>query len=504
MTIGRTRSVALAGLGGQFVDIEVDIASGLPALVLIGLPDAALGEAKDRVRSALSNSGFTMPQTRVTVNLSPASLPKQGSAFDLAIALAILAGSGSVPSTSVAECVHLGELALDGRLRPVLGILPAVVAARDAGARRVMVPRANRAEAELVPGIVVIAVASLTEAIREHGVDIEVPDIEPILAPSRDNHESRQADLADVVGQPELVEALVAAAAGGHHVFMVGPPGAGKTMLAERLTGILPDLSNRDSVDVTSIASLAHLAHTSTLITRPPFVAPHHSATPAAIVGGGSGVIRPGAVSQAHAGVLFLDEAPEFSSVVLDSLRQPLESGEITIHRAAYAARFPARIQLVLAANPCPCGRADNGDSSCECTPDRRRRYATRISGPIRDRIDLRLSVKPVGRSRIVNSEFPSMTTADARVRVSTARAASSERWGDRWPDAIELRTGRFRLDPATRRAIDTALDRGAISMRGYDRIIRIAWTLADCDGAIHPTADHLGRAYLLRQGALT
>jgi magnesium chelatase family protein len=501
VTIGRTQSIALAGLSGHLVDIEADIASGLPALILIGLPDTSLGESKDRVRSAIANSGCEMPPTRVTVNLSPASLPKQGSGFDLAIALAIVAGSGIVAPESVASCVHLGELALDGRVRPVSGILPAVLAARDAGVERIMVPAGNRAEAELVPGVTVVPIASLAHALRHHGADIAVPDVTVIEPPTEVETEPPHRDLADIVGQPDVVDALVTAAAGGHHLFLLGPPGAGKTMLAERLVDILPDLTPEESLEVTSIASLARVAHTSRLETRPPFVAPHHTATAVAIVGGGSGIIRPGAVSRASRGVLFLDEAPEFATTVLDSLRQPLESGDITIHRAQHSARFPARVQLVIAANPCPCGNAGVADATCVCTPDRRRRYLSRLSGPILDRIDIRVPVSRVLRAQMFDTESPRVTTEQARAIVVRARAMASERWGKIRPDATELRSGRFRLAPPNVRALDAALDRGALTMRGYDRVLRIAWTLADCDGSESPTADHIGRALYLRQG---
>ncbi len=501
MSVGRTQSIALSGLSGHLVDIEADIASGLPALVLIGLPDASLGESKDRVRSAVTNSGCGMPPTRVTVNLSPASLPKQGSGFDLAIALAILAGTKDVPAESVASCVHIGELALDGRVRPVAGILPAVVAARDAGATRVMVPAGNRTEAELVPGIVVVAVASLAHALREHGADITVPEIIAIESPHHSEPRRPSRDLSDIVGQPDVVDALVTAAAGRHHMLLLGPPGAGKTMLAERLVDILPDLGPGESLEVTSIASLARISETRRLVTRPPFIAPHHTATAAAIVGGGSGLVRPGAVSRASRGVLFLDEAPEFASTVLDSLRQPLESGDIEIHRANFSARFPANVQLVLAANPCPCGNAGVADSTCVCTPDRRRRYLARLSGPILDRIDIQVPVSRVSRAHLFDDNTPRMTTKRARAKVVAARAMAIERWGHHRIDATELRSGKFRLAPNVVRTLDAALDRGAVTMRGYDRVLRIAWTLSDCDGSTMPSADHIGRALYLRQG---
>jgi magnesium chelatase family protein len=442
-----------------------------------------------------------MPPTRVTVNLSPASLPKQGSVFDLGIAMAILSGTGLIPTESAATTVHVGELALDGRVRPVMGILPAVVAARDAGVRRIMVPAGNRAEAELVSGIEVVSVASVRHAMAAHGADVETGDVDAIAAPVHDEDDPRSRDLADVVGQPDVVDALIVAAAGGHHLYMLGAPGAGKTMLAERLVDILPDLTPEQSLEVTSIASLSRVSQTSALITRPPFEAPHHTATAVSVVGGGSGVIRPGAVSRASRGVLFLDEAPEFSPAVIDALRQPLESGDIVIHRSHQVARFPAHVQLVLAANPCPCGQAGLADSDCVCTPDRRRRYRSRISGPVLDRIDIHLPVRRVPRAALLEGSTSGITTARARESVVRARAAAVERWPDGRPAATELRTGRFRLPPTVTAPIDLALDRGALSMRGYDRALRIAWTLADVAGTTTPARDQVDRALALRKG---
>lgn len=506
MPVARTRSVALHGVDGALVEIEADLANGLPAFTIIGLPDAALGEAKDRVRSAAANSGCDLPGRKVTVNLSPASLPKHGSGFDLGIAVAALATSGIVESAAIADVVHIGELSLDGRLRPVAGVLPAVLAARRAGARVVVVPHGNAGEAALVPGIRVVGAASLRDVLIHHGAALEPHPVDPIAAPAIEPSPEASGDLADVIGHPEAVEALQVAAAGGHHLLMLGPPGAGKTLLATRLVGLLPDLDPDAAVEVSSVRSLAGLPLGSSLVTRPPLEAPHHSATMAALVGGGSGLVRPGAISRAAHGVLFLDEAPEFSGAVLDALRQPLETGEITIHRARTVARFPARFQLVLAANPCPCGQSGAVDSDCTCTPIMRRRYAGRLSGPLLDRIDLHLTVRRVGVAQMTDGGHGSVSTADARRRVTEARALARERWNGLWRlnsdvPGSALRSSEWRLAPRDRVALDRALERGALTMRGYDRVLRVAWTLSDLDGESRPTADQVGRALYLRKG---
>jgi len=507
MPIGRTHAVSLLGLQGAIVEIEADISSNLPSFVLIGLPDAALGEARDRVRAAATNSGCGLPNRKLTVNLSPAALPKHGSGFDLGIALAALAAAGQVSADSIDRVVHLGELGLDGRLRPVTGVLPAVVGAARAGFTTVMVPTGNADEAALVPDVRVVGVASLRDAVIWHGGRLEPWPVEPILRPAPAPGLSEELDLADVIGNDDAVEAMLVAAAGGHHVFLLGPPGAGKTMLAARLPGLLPELDAEAALEVSSLKSLAGFPVGATLATRPPFESPHHSATAAALIGGGSGVIRPGAAARASHGVLFLDEAPEFATSVLDALRQPLESGVISIHRANAVAHFPGSFQLVMAANPCPCGQYGARDAECVCTPHARRRYLTRMSGPLLDRIDIQLRVNRITSAQLrLSTETPRLTTGRARERVTAARAVATERlaatpWtlNSHVPGAW-LRGPGARLGASVTASIDRALERGGITMRGYDRVLRVGWTLADLDGSPRPTAEHIGRALYLRK----
>ncbi len=509
MAIGRARAISLLGLEGAVVEIEADISSNLPAFVLIGLPDAALGEARDRVRSAAGNSGVPLPSRKLTVNLSPAALPKHGSGFDLGIALAALAADGQVSADSVARVVHLGELGLDGRLRPLAGILPAVMAAVRAGFDTVLVPAGNADEAALVPGVRVVPVVSLRDAAIWHGAELEPIPLEALMPAVPEPALDESGDLADVIGNPDAVEAMQVAAAGGHHVYLLGPPGSGKTMLAARLPGLLPELSAEQALEVASIRSLAGIPARGGLSTRPPLEAPHHTASAAAIVGGGSGVIRPGAAARAAHGVLFLDEAPEFAPAALDALRQPLESGVISISRAAGTARFPARFQLVLAANPCPCGNAGTRDGECRCTPLAVRRYLGRLSGPLLDRVDIRMDVHRITAAQLrAAAESPRLDTAAARRRILTARAAAAERLaGTPWRVNAEV-AGAWLRSPAgapvrgATESLDRALERGGITMRGYDRVLRLAWTLCDLDGTSRPDAEHVGRALYLRKAA--
>ncbi|MPQ97259.1 YifB family Mg chelatase-like AAA ATPase [Modestobacter sp. I12A-02628] len=501
MTLARTWSVGIVGVRGAMVEVEVDLASGLPGVVLVGLPDAVVRQSVDRVKAAVVNTGYEFPNRRVTIGLSPASMPKQGSGFDLALAVAVLAAAGVVPAPVVRDLVLLGEVGLDGSLRTVRGVLPAVVAASAAGHRQVVVPAGNADEAALVAGVAVLAATSLADVVAHLRGRAPLP----AHVRSPDAAAEPGPDLADVLGQATGRRAVEIAAAGGHHVFFTGPPGAGKTMLAERLPGLLPALDEVEALEVTAVASIAGtLPPGAPLVTRPPFEAPHHSATMTALVGGGSGQIRPGALSRAHRGVLFLDEAPEFPRSVLDTLRQPLERGEVTIHRANGQATFPCRSQLVLAANPCPCATAA-GDTACTCSPLERRRYQSRVSGPLLDRIDLRVDLPAVTRAAWLEVDRPPQeSTAVVARRVRAARAAAAVRLHGSGVTLNGHVPGQLLRErwPVPRRALalaERALERGALSVRGFDRVLRVAWTVADLHGATVPDADHVAEALGMR-----
>ncbi|MEU4153763.1 YifB family Mg chelatase-like AAA ATPase [Streptomyces sp. NPDC026659] len=528
MGFARTCSVALVGVEGVVVEVQADLEPGVAAFALVGLPDKSLSESRDRVRAAVVNSGGEWPQKKLTVGLSPASVPKGGSGFDVAVACAILGAAERIDPRVLADIVMIGELGLDGRVRPVRGILPAVLAAADAGYQQVVVPECAAAEAALVPGVSVLGVRTLRQLIAvlaDEPVPDEEPDTEgrpdPLLAglrmpgtgASAAMHSAGAAlqdqghDLADVVGQTSARTALEVAAAGGHHLFLEGPPGAGKTMLAERLPAVLPRLSREESLEVTAVHSVAGLLPPGKpLVDVPPYCAPHHSATMQSLVGGGPGIARPGAVSLAHRGILFLDEAPEFHTQTLDALRQPLESGHVVIARSAGVVRFPARFLMVLAANPCPCGRFSQRDSLCDCPPSAIRRYQSRLSGPLLDRVDLRVEVDPVTRAQLTGSGARGESTATVSERVGAARQRAAARLtGTPWHTnsevpGRELRT-RFHAEHGAMDEAERGLERGVLTARGIDRVLRVAWTIADLAGHDRPGADDVRLALQLRTG---
>ncbi|WP_026926618.1 YifB family Mg chelatase-like AAA ATPase [Granulicoccus phenolivorans] len=502
-TPATARSVALNGLEGSPVEIEVAVGAGLPRTVLVGLPDTSLYEARDRCRAAVASCGLRWPDALVTINLTPATLPKAGSHYDLGIVAAVLAAADLVPRERLAGTVFMGELGLDGRVRPVRGILPGLLAAHRQNLTRCIVPAAQAGEARLVAGMAVQGVSRLQDLVELlHGRPVPDPLPEPA---SGSDPVPASADLSDIVGQIDGKWALEVAAAGRHHLFLHGPPGVGKTMLAERLPGLLPDLSVTEALDVAAVASLAGHDLADQLPTRPPYADPHHTASVASLVGGGARFVRPGAISLAHRGVLFLDEAAEFSPRALEALRRPLELRKVTISRSSGAVEFPSDFQLVLAANPCPCGLAGTPGANCTCPPHTVRRYRDRISGPILDRIDIQQNLAPMSRASL---RLAARTPAEGSDRVAQRVAAARERSGARlqgtgWTTNGEVPGPYLRKSlplPDGFDLLETALGRGLLTLRGVDKCLRLAWTIADLQGR-SPRADDVRAAVGMRRG---
>ncbi len=521
MSLATSRCLALSGTDGHLIDVQVDISAGTPGTYLVGRPDKALQEARDRVRMAINNAVPSWPATRrVTILLAPADLPKSGTHFDLAIAVAVkcadqrrpdhAAPDHRVPERALEGTAFIGELTLAGNLRPVTGVLPMVLAARARGIHRVFVPEPQACEAAMVPGMTVFGMRSLAQVVAElRGEEVPVaPPVEGVTASRllswRGQDLRDEVDMSEVEGMEEVMFAVKVAAAGGHHLMLSGPRGAGKTTVAERIPTILPDLTLEQSLEVTAVHSLVGALES--LVTRPPFFAPHHDASRASILGGGTGRARPGEVSLAHHGVLFLDEFPLFRADVIDSLRQPLEAGEVSIARGEESATYPARGMVVLAANPCPCGNfhAQAGGSICDCSPPVLRHYQRKLSGPIVDRIDIWRELTPVPAHRGRDLFAPRETSAEMRTRVSEARARQAERYaglGFALNSAVPgpVLAAHWPLPTEGQRLLEDAMASGRLTRRGLTRVHRVALSVADLAGRDRPDEDDVTTALALR-----
>ena len=496
-------SGALMGIEAYPVEVEVDIAAGLPSFSTVGLPEGAVKESKDRVKAAIKNAGYDFPTRRITVNLAPADVRKEGSAFDLPIALGILRASGIIPEGPGDSYIFLGELSLDGRVKPIRGALPLAMMARKEGFRGMVLPQANASEAAVVKGIEVIPLKELSEAVGFMRGDIRIEPIKVDLDEVFSASEQPIEDMSEVKGQEHAKRALEVAAAGGHNVLMIGPPGAGKTMLARRLPGILPPLTLEESLETTKVHSVAGLLpEGQALITARPFRAPHHTISDAGLIGGGH-FPRPGEVSLAHNGVLFLDELPEFRKNVLEVLRQPLEDGWVSIARATTSITYPARFMLVAAMNPCPCGHYGDPLKECRCSFQQIQRYRSRLSGPLLDRIDIHIEV-PAVKYKELTEEEQGEGSPLIRQRVQRARRIQQERFrGEGIYCNAQMRTSHLKryciLKEDSQRLLEVAMKRLGLSARAYTRILKVARTIADLEAEEDILPHHISEAIQYR-----